>query len=124
MLFVVEVTIAVAVDDDLIRPYVGDVLVVMLIHAALATVAELPVAPTAGGIYLFACAVEVAQWAGVGELAAGHPVLQVVIGSTFQWGDLVAYGLGCALVVLLAISHRAGLPGLRRPSSLDPTHPR
>jgi hypothetical protein len=115
LLFAVEVLIALAVDDDFVRPYVGDVLVVVLIHSSILAVADLPPAPTAVGVFGFACAVEAAQYAGVGDLVADHPILRVVVGTTFQWGDIVAYGAGAVLAVL---AERAWRPtGGGRPSA-------
>jgi Protein of unknown function (DUF2809) len=114
VLFVVEVVIALTVHDELVRPYVGDVLVVLLIHCALLALVDLRPGPTAVGVLGFAFAIEAAQLAGVGRLLDGHPVLQVVVGTTFQWGDLVAYAVGAALAAL------TGLTGLGQGTSARP----
>lgn len=100
-LFVVEVGIALFVHDGFVRPYVGDVLVVLLIHHAVLTAVALPPTVSALATLMFAFLVEGAQYAGIGDRLDGHPILQTVIGTTFQWGDLVAYTLG-ALVAALA----------------------
>ncbi len=103
-LFGVEVGIALFVHDSFFRPYVGDVLVVLLIHHAVLAVVDLPPLATAIATLVFAYLVEGAQYAGIGQRFDGHPILQTVIGTTFQWGDLVAYALG-ALVA--SVVHRS-----------------
>lgn len=100
-LFAVEVAIALFVHDDFVRPYVGDVLVVLLVHQAVLAVADLPSRPTALATLAFAYAVEAAQLAGIGRRFDGHPILQTVIGTTFQWGDLVAYAVGAVAALAL-----------------------
>ena len=101
-----EVVIALFVHDDFVRPYVGDVLVVLLIHQAMLAVMDLPTAATALATLLFAYAVEGAQYVGVGRHLDGHPILQTVIGTTFQWGDLVAYAVGALVAGLTATGGR------------------
>ena len=111
-LFVVEVLIALFVHDGFVRPYVGDVLVVLLVHCTVLAVFDLPVRPTALGTLAFAYAVEGAQLAGVGDRLDGHPILQTVVGTTFQGGDLVAYAVG-ALVALAVAPGATLLPPSR-----------
>lgn len=101
-LFAVEVAIALFVHDDFVRPYVGDVLVVLLVHQAVLAVVDLPARRTALGTLAFAYAVEGAQYAGIGRRFDGHPILQTIIGTTFQWGDLVAYAVGALVALVLA----------------------
>jgi hypothetical protein len=115
LIFAVEVLIALAVDDRFVRPYVGDVLVVILIYSSILAAADVPPAPAAVGVFGFACAIEAAQYAGVGELVAGHPILRVVVGTTFQRGDIVAYGVGAVLAVLAERAWRSTRGAHRQP---------
>ncbi len=98
-LFIIEVAIALVVHDGFVRPYVGDVLVVLLIHQAVRAVLDLPSTATAVATLAFAYAVEGAQYAGIGRRLDGHPILQTVIGTTFQLGDLLAYAVGALVAV-------------------------
>jgi hypothetical protein len=101
LLFVVEVLIAAYVNDAIIRPYVGDYLVVILLYCLVKTFFRLPVVPTAIGVLLFSYLIETLQYFNlVDHLGLRHIRLAViVIGSSFEWIDLVAYTLGIATVI-------------------------
>ncbi len=116
-LFAVEVAIALFVRDDFVRPYVGDVLVVLLIHHAVLAVMDLPTPAAALATLVLAYAVEGAQYLGVGHHLEGHPILQTVVGTTFQWGDLLAYAVGALVAVLTGtVVGRRRDTGSRRPA--------
>ncbi len=103
ILFVIEVGIALFVHDSFVRPYLGDVLVVILIYCAVKSVVNWSVWPTAVGVLLFAFAVEAAQYFGLiyylGLENSG--LARAVIGTSFAWADIVAYCAGIALVLLV-----------------------
>lgn len=102
LLLAVEVFIALFVRDRLVRPLVGDMLVVILLYCLLQAVFLLPPARAALGVFLFACLIETLQavnyaaWLGVDHIGWAR----VVLGTTFSWMDLVAYTVGCALLRL------------------------
>ena len=102
LLFAIEVLIAVFVRDRLIRPFVGDVLVVMLIFFFLKSFLTVSPRFLAIGTLAFAWTVEFAQyfqfvrWLGLEDVT----IARIVLGSTFDWLDLVAYTLGTAIVLL------------------------
>ena len=112
-LLVSEVCIALFAHDRFIRPYVGDVLVVMLVFFAIRAVWRMRPVPLAIGVLCFAIAVEVAQaFDLLGLLGWSENTLaKLVLGNTFQWGDLVCYLIGS--VASLGIV-RAMTPGERR----------
>ena len=95
-----EVCIALFVHDDFVRPYLGDVLVVILIHCAVRVI--FPAKPRLLPVYvfLFACLVELTQYIHLLDLVGLGQVqlLRIVIGGTFDWRDIVCYGVGCAVV--------------------------
>ena len=100
ILFLTEVCIALFVHDKFFRPYVGDVLVVVLIYTfvrifLLEGKRLLPLY-----IFLFAAGVEVLQYFRIVEVLglADNRVLSVVLGSLFDWKDIVCYGVGCGLL--------------------------
>lgn len=86
-----------------IRYTIGDLLVVLLIYAVVRVV--LPDRPKplwlALGVLLFAFCVELSQYFGlIGLLGlGGERLAHLTIGSTFDWGDMVAYTVGCALAL-------------------------
>jgi hypothetical protein len=101
LLFGIEVLIALYLQDRIIRPYIGDLLVVILIYCFVKALVNAPVFPTALGVLLFAYAVETLQYFHVVELLGlGHSKLaRVIIGSSFEWMDMLAYTLGIGLVL-------------------------
>lgn len=96
LLFVIEVLIALFVRDGFIRPYLGDVLVVMLLFFAVRAFWQAPAVPLAARVLGFAVLVEIAQALHlIDRLGWSHNTLaKVVLGNTFQWGDLVCYLIG------------------------------
>ena len=92
----IEVCIALFVRDRFVRPYVGDILVTVLLCCLAKAV--LPKCSPAIPVFLFAAAVEGAQWLGLTErLGLQGTAIGIILGSTFDWKDLFCYGLGCAL---------------------------
>ena len=97
--FIIEVLIALFVRDRFIRPYVGDMLVVVLIYICVRVI--FPERPRLLPLYvfLFAVLVEGLQAANLVELLglAGNRFFSVLIGTTFDWKDIACYGAGCVL---------------------------
>jgi hypothetical protein len=103
LLFLIEVLIAAYLNDAFVRPYVGDYLVVILLYCLARSFVNLPVVPLAIGVLLFAYTIEILQYFNlVDRLGLRHSRLAViVIGSSFEWIDLVAYTLGVATVIAI-----------------------
>jgi hypothetical protein len=101
--FGIELFIALFVHDRFIRPFVGDVLVVVLVYCVVRAVLPSPPLPTALGVFAFACAVELAQYFQlVARLSLEHNViLRTVIGTQADPLDLLAYALGTLSIVLV-----------------------
>jgi hypothetical protein len=101
ILFFVELGIALFVDDDFIRPYVGDVLVVILIYAFVRAFFKVAIVPAALGVWVFAFGVEILQYFNIVELLGweASAIARTVIGTTFDGEDLVAYTLGIGLIL-------------------------
>lgn len=95
-LFVVECLIAAFAHDGFVRPYLGDVLVVMLIFFTVLAFWPVPPLRLAFGVLLFAFTVEATQALGlIHSLGLSDNTLaKLVLGNTFQWGDLVCYLIG------------------------------
>ena len=102
VLFIIELLIALFIHDDFIRPYVGDVLVVVLIYTFVRIILPEGVRLLPLYIFLFAAGVEVLQYFQIGSVLglSNNRVLSVVIGSVFDWKDIVCYGVGCGLLVV------------------------
>jgi len=97
ILLIVEVLIALFVRDDFIRPYVGDMLVTVLLcnFGRLFTCSRLLVP----AVFAFSVLVEVGQYFDIVKLLGldGSRFFSILIGSTFSWADIICYGVGCAL---------------------------
>ena len=109
VLFLVELCIAVFVDDAFIRPYLGDVLVVILIYALVRAFFRVAIWPAALAVLIFAFCVEFLQYFKIVEILGleSSAIARTVIGTTFVWEDLVAYTMGIA--ILLACERTMGL---------------
>lgn len=101
-IFLVELLIARFAHDAVVRPLLGDVLVIALIYCVVRGVLALPVGWTVLGVFLFACAIELGQAVQlVARLGLEHNRLaRIVIGTAYDPRDFVAYALGAALVLL------------------------
>ena len=100
LLLVIEVLIALFVQDAFLRPYGGDVLVTVLLCCLVrAVLGDRPrLMPLY--VFLFAAAVELSQAAGLAShlpAGAAWDILRIALGSTFSYADLLCYAVGCAL---------------------------
>ncbi|PKB17222.1 DUF2809 domain-containing protein [Flavobacterium sp. 5] len=103
LIFVTEVLIALFVHDDIIRPYIGDVLVVILIYCFIKSFLELPVLPVAIFVLLFSFGIEFLQYLHIVEKLGlqKSKVAATVIGTSFAWIDLVCYVVGIIFVFIV-----------------------
>ncbi len=91
-----------------LRSFVGDVVVIVLLVSALAAVRIGSATGRLVGVGLFAFGVE--AWQGLGWVPAdAHPLLQLTVGSKADPLDLVAYALGHGIAALAERAYgRAG----------------
>ncbi|GAA4735187.1 DUF2809 domain-containing protein [Flavisolibacter ginsenosidimutans] len=103
LLFVVEVSIALFAHDRFVRPYAGDFLVVILLYCFGKSFLKIPALPLAMTVLLFAYAIETAQYFHlVNRLGfQNHNIIRIILGSSFEWGDMLAYTLGIVFVLLV-----------------------
>ena len=101
VIFFIEILIAVFVHDRFIRPYVGDVLVVILIYCFVKSFLDLPVLPTALAVLLFSFAIETLQYYEIVNRLGlqDSTIASTVIGNSFAWIDVLAYIIGIILVL-------------------------
>lgn len=101
-LLLVEILIALFVRDSFIRPVLGDVLAVMLVYCAVLAIVDLPRILVAVFAFLVGVVIEVMQYLdALAALGLQHnPVARIVLGTTFSWGDIVAYAAGAILALV------------------------
>jgi len=102
LLLLVEVAIALWVRDNFIRPYLGDVLAVILVYLALRAVTTLRPVPAALAALLVGVMVEFGQAIDLLGLLnlSDNRVARIVLGSAFGVADLFCYAAGAAIAVL------------------------
>jgi len=102
-LLLIEICIALFMHDNFVRPYAGDFLVVILIYCFIQSFFKLPYLPTAIAVLIFSYIIELLQYFNlIGMLGLQHSnVARIVLGTLFEWRDIVAYTAGIGLVLLL-----------------------
>ena len=103
LIFTVEVLIALYVHDAFVRPYLGDVLVVILIYCFLKSFFKLPVLTVALFVLVFSFTIELLQFLNIVEKLGleKSKLARTVIGTSFAWMDLLTYVLGIVFVLLV-----------------------
>lgn len=101
LLFSIELGIGFFVHDRWIRPFLGDVLVVILLYCTLRAFFRISTGLAAGLVLAFAFCVEGLQYLKIVNLLGlqNYAWARIVIGTTFAWSDLLAYLLGIGLVL-------------------------
>lgn len=103
LLLLVEVFIALFVHDNFVRPYIGDVLVVIVIYTFVRIFVpeKYPLLPV--GIFIFAAAVEFLQLLNIIEvLGLGENVfLRILVGSVFDITDIACYLAGTIIILII-----------------------
>lgn len=99
VLFAVEVFIALFVHDRFIRPFVGDVLVVILIYTFIRIFIPEKIRLLPLFIFIFAAGVEVAQYFKIVEVLGlqDNKVMSTIIGTSFDIRDILCYFVGCVI---------------------------
>ena len=100
-LFIIEAAIAAYMHDAFIRPYFGDLLVVILIYCAIKAFFNTQPLKTALAVFVFACLVELSQYFhlvvllgwGRSETAA------TVLGTFFSFTDILMYAMGTLVII-------------------------
>lgn len=102
ILFIAEVCIAVFVRDKFIRPYFGDLLVVILMYCFIRTFFNFNIFKTAITVLLFAFLVEFLQYLHLLEFLGleQSQFAKIVMGSAFNWMDMLMYVVGIGIVLI------------------------
>ena len=102
ILLTVEVLIALFIHDNFIRPYLGDVLVVMAIYTFIRIFIPERVRMLPSYILCFAVLVELMQYFRIVEMLGlqENRFFRVLIGSVFDINDIICYAVGCTLIVI------------------------
>ena len=101
ILLLVEIGIALFIHDNIIRPFVGDALVVCVIYFFLRGFISKHKFLSVY-VFLFACLIEVGQYFNLVTLLhmQNIKVVRIIIGSTFDLNDIFCYFIGTILIFI------------------------
>ncbi len=105
LLTLLEVYIAIYVHDTFIRPYLGDVLVVMVVYFFVGAIRPEGFKLLPLYVFLFAVCVEVSQYFHLVRLLGmeDNRVISTILGGVFDWMDIICYGIGCAIIWIVSL---------------------
>jgi Protein of unknown function (DUF2809) len=103
LLLVVEIAIALLVNDRFIRTIFGDYLASILLFYMIATFAKFSENKIAILTLIISYTIEVLQYIHILELLHLDKIkiLNIVLGNSFSWTDMLAYTLGILTVLLI-----------------------
>lgn len=100
-LFFIEVLIALYMHDDFVRPYVGDMIVTVVVWAFARIVFPDKFKLMSLYVMIFAILVEVGQYLNyVDLLGITNPILVTMMGTSFAWTDIACYAVGCVVAAV------------------------
>ena len=98
LLLAAEVLIALFVHDSFVRPYVGDMIVTVVVWSFLRIIFPDKFRLMSLYVMIFAVLVEVGQYFHYTELLGiTNPVLVTMMGTSFAWADIACYAVGCVV---------------------------
>jgi len=102
LLFITEIIIALFVHDEIIRPYVGDVLVVILIYTIIRSFLKTEIKYLPFFLFAFACAVELSQFFGLVYLLnlQDNIFIATILGTSYSLVDLLCYFIAMIILVV------------------------
>jgi hypothetical protein len=111
-LFITEVLIGAFMHDRLIRPFGGDLLIVILIYCFVKSFVNTPWFKTALATLLFAYAVEFSQYLNLLGLLGwqNSKLAAILLGHSFSWGDMLCYTIGTLIVMIIETNNRSSIP--------------
>ncbi|MFN7115538.1 MAG: DUF2809 domain-containing protein [Saprospiraceae bacterium] len=103
ILLLSEILIALYLHDGIIRPYIGDFLVVILIYCFVRAFFKVSVVAAAIGVLLFLYMIEILQYFKMVKVLGLQDIklARIIIGTDFSWLDIMAYTLGIAFVLVI-----------------------
>lgn len=111
ILFTIETLIALFVHDSFIRPFVGDIIVVVLLYTFMKIFVKEKNVLLIIGVLLFAYGVEFLQYLKIVELLGleSNKIASTVIGTSFDWKDMLAYSIGAAFLLVVNYTPKRGV---------------
>ena len=102
ILLLIETMIALFVNDTIIRPYIGDVLVIILMYTFIRGVTKQFIKYLPIYLFVFASSVELAQYYHIINLLHLQDcrVISIIIGNSFDIKDILCYLIGTVVLII------------------------
>lgn len=102
ILLILELLIALFVHDSIVRPYIGDALVVLLLYWLVRSFVRTSVQKAALAVLVFSYLVEGLQAVHLIHLLDWEQSLaaRLILGHSFDWMDMLMYTIGYAFILL------------------------
>ncbi len=102
ILFITEVLIALFVKDKIIRPFIGDILVIILMYTFIRGIWDKPIKGLPIYLFLFAVVVEITQYFHlVDKLGLGNnKLMSTIMGTSFDIRDILCYFTGTVILII------------------------
>lgn len=102
-MLLLEIFIALRVHDAVVRPYGGDFLATIFLYCLVRSFVVARPGPVVLGALLFSYLIECLQYWHLLTVLGWQQwrLARVVLGSHFEWVDMLAYTLGAATVLLI-----------------------
>ena len=99
ILLIIEILIGVSVQDSFVRPYLGDVLVVILLYCLIRIIIPKRCRLLPLYLFMFAAGVEFFQGLNIADrLGIQSRILRTIIGTVCDIQDIYCYAAGCILI--------------------------
>jgi hypothetical protein len=102
ILLIAEIIIAFFVKDAIIRPFIGDVLVIILIYTLIRGLMKKSIKLLPVYIFLFAFTVELAQYFNIVDALdlQNNKVISTIVGTTFDIKDILCYLVSTVILII------------------------
>lgn len=102
ILFLLETFIAIFIHDNIIRPYIGDILVIILIYCFILIFTKKKIKLLPLYLFIFSIIIELLQYINILKRLRleKHLILRILIGTTFDIKDIICYGIGMIVIFL------------------------
>ncbi len=103
IILVFEILIATGFKNTSLRPVFGDFLVVILMYATLRGFTNLSKFYIGIGVLITAYIIEFLQWVDILDILGIEKTIttHLILGSTFDWNDILAYSLGVGFALII-----------------------
>lgn len=104
VLLMIEIYIGIFVHDNIIRPFVGDALIVGVIYFFIRSfIKKLRFLPMY--VFLFACLIEIGQYFNLVSILhmENFKLARIIIGSTFDLKDIFSYFIGTIFIYVYEV---------------------